>query len=185
MTPEKELILAKFNTLMYMDNNIASIIDNYIYETEEACIRFGCNMEQITKRYGKAHGKLIQFYDRYLILTDKIQSISNWKNGLLDGESREWWFNGQVSLIVMYKDGLKEGDELEYHENGELWTKTSYKKGIIEGGSHVWWKNGNLRYQYFSKEGKSEGDFKEWDEDGKLTEHCEYKDGIQIKNLLY
>ena len=31
MTPEKQLILNKFNTLKYMDNNIASIIDDYIY----------------------------------------------------------------------------------------------------------------------------------------------------------
>ena len=66
----------------------------------------------VTKRYG--NGKLIQFYDRYLILTDKIQSISNWKNGLLDGESREWWENGNLRYQYFSKEGIEEGDFKEW-----------------------------------------------------------------------
>jgi antitoxin component YwqK of YwqJK toxin-antitoxin module len=131
MTPEKEIILSVFNNLKYIDNNIASIIDNYIYETNEACILFGCNMEQQNKRYGKIHGKCIKYEDKDFILTNKIEHISNWKNGVLDGEYTNFWgHNGRLSYTVIYKEGLKEGDEIEYNEDGTIWTITTYKNGL-------------------------------------------------------
>ena len=184
MTQEKDIILSVFNTLKYMDNNIANIIDDYIYETHPACIFIGISMPQTTLRYGKRHGKSIQFFQKDVTLTSKIEKISDWKNGVLDGQSIEWWYNGQLSSIVMYKEGLKEGYEIEFHEDGTTWATTTYKKGLIEGESKQFWENGNIRYQYFSKEGKSQGEYKEWTEDGKLIDHLEFKDGLKVKDYL-
>ena len=184
MTPEKELILTKFNTLKYIDNNIASIIDNYIYERRDAFILFGCNTEQYTKRYGKFHGEYIQFRQEGFNITDKIKIISHWKNGVLDGECNKWWSNGELNSTAMYKDGNFEGDYKEFHEDGSLRFIVPYINGSREGEYKRWWDNGQLLFQGYYKNNKYNGEYKEWDEDGKLIKHLEFKEGLKVKNYI-
>ena len=174
MTPEKELILDKFNTLMYIDNNIASIVDNYIYQN--VIDLSGSYFRKFTGRYGKFHGEYIEYFKEDF--PNKIESISNWKNGVLNGERRSFWFSGQLYFTVMYKDGLKEGDELQYHKNGKMWCIKTYKKGILEGEQKEWLDNGTPRLQLYFKGGKREGEYKEYNYSGKLKVHTYYKEGI-------
>jgi antitoxin component YwqK of YwqJK toxin-antitoxin module len=65
--------------------------------------------------------------------SSKISSISNYKNGKLDGEFKEYFDFGGTKTIGQYAMDKKVGIWQEYHPNGQKMAMTRYKEGIKHG----------------------------------------------------
>ena len=142
MTPEKELILAKFNTLMYMDNNIASIVDNYIYQN--VVDLSGSYFRKFTGRYGKFHGEYIEYFKEDF--PNKIQCTSHWKNGVLDGDYKKWYVNNVLEIQTTYKDGKIHGEYKEFWSNKRPAIECIYNEGECKY-CKSWDRMGNILHE--------------------------------------
>jgi len=156
MTPEKELILAKFNTLMYIDNNIASIIDNYM------------------------NGEVEIYYPGEDILKTKYSIRCSVK----EGEYKEWHVNGVLRVHTTYKGGKIHGEFRRWWSNRRPMLECYYKEGILDGEFKSWYRYGKPESECFYKEGKLHGEYKTWEPDGEIHHHRYYENGLKIKVIL-
>ena len=100
MTPEKEIILSVFNTLKYMDNNIASIIDDYIQGYFEEYNSLGKLKCRYGVKYGIKNGEYKEWYTNGV-----LQFQTTYKDGKIHGEYKEWWSNKRLMYQDFYNDG--------------------------------------------------------------------------------
>ncbi|MGB7567296.1 MAG: hypothetical protein WBM07_05525, partial [Chitinivibrionales bacterium] len=103
--------------------------------------------------YDKKNGKWIERFNN-----GKIHSITNWKNGVENGEQTYYWKNGNKHLEYFVKKDKKDGIEESYYENGN-------RESVIN------WKNGRIEKPYYDY----------WDDGSKCLYHCIYngiKNGI-------
>lgn len=101
---ESQIILNKFNTLMYIDNNITSIIDNYIYGDVDTY--YPCKeilKSKYTTRYGIRDGEYKEWY-----INEVLRIKTNYKNGYIHGKYYEWWSNIRLMFDCSYKEGICE-----------------------------------------------------------------------------
>ncbi len=72
-------------------------------------------------------------------------------NGKLEGESRQWWRNGQCKYLLSYKDNRYNGIQKAFFENGRLREEANYLDGRLEGLQRVWDEGGQLISNYTIK----------------------------------
>ncbi len=96
---------------------------------------------------GVKHGKY-EYFDFY---GNKI-TTGAYLNGIVDGEFVWYYPNGTVSSKITYLNGKKHGDYVSYYENGQVKSETHYDNGLENG---VW---------------------KKYYDDGTLESTAEYKD---------
>jgi antitoxin component YwqK of YwqJK toxin-antitoxin module len=101
MTPEKEIILSVFNTLKYMDNNIANIIDDYIQGYFEEYIRLG--KARYIVKYGIKNGEYKEWYRNGV-----LRIYTTYKDGKVHGEYKAYWSNNRLMLSFIYNEGTCE-----------------------------------------------------------------------------
>ena len=92
---------------------------------------------------------------------DKVRSLTNYKDGKLDGLARMWY------------------------ENGQLWSKQNFKGGGNVGLARSWHWGGQLCYEWNYKDGKLDGLWRRWYENGQLFEEYNYKDGLIISEKCW
>ena len=127
MTPEKEIILSVFNTLKYMDNNIANIIEDYIQGYVEEYNRLqGVKDPPSRETHTKA---------RYRV-----------KYGIKNGEYKEWYRNGVLRIYTTYKDGNIHGEYKAYWSNNRLMLSFIYNEGTCELCEGSWDRAGNYLF---------------------------------------
>ncbi|WP_029758089.1 toxin-antitoxin system YwqK family antitoxin [Fusobacterium nucleatum] len=67
------------------------------------------------------------------------------KDGLLDGENREYYEEGEIKSIFPFKNNVADGNMISYYQNGNIKEKNTYKNGIEEGESILYYENGILK----------------------------------------
>lgn len=72
----------------------------------------------------------------------KIETISNYKNGLLDGETKMYYENGKIMFIINHKNGALHGEQREYYENGNVREVRNLINGEEGGESRYFYVNG-------------------------------------------
>lgn len=65
-------------------------------------------------------------------------------NGELNGESRQWYKNGNLWVEEGYLNGLKHGPFIVYTDNGDKSFAGEYDEGTKTGQWDFWDNNGNL-----------------------------------------
>jgi antitoxin component YwqK of YwqJK toxin-antitoxin module len=96
--------------------------------------------------------------------------------GLLNGEYKKWYNNGQMNFQGYYKDGERENEYKSWRPTGQLLEHMIYNKdGTNE--YKMWYENEQIWMHMYSKGDKREGEYKRWYEDGKLMVQKFYKDG--------
>ena len=152
-SPEKDIIKEKFNTIPYMDIWICSIIEGYIYDTEEF---------EYLKDEEESDDE--ETYDEY---ADEINYFCSTRYGIPNGK--------YTGYIIISKD-----DETEVHEVLE---EGYFKDGKRDGECKEWWDNNTLKELSYYKEGKLEGEYKMWhrgqdgqSENGQISYQQYYKD---------
>ena len=107
------------------------------------------------------------------------------KNGLLDGESREYYEEGDIKSISPFKNNIPDGVFISYYQNGNIKEKHTYKNGNEEGEGLFYYENTKLEEKYFMKNGKLDGEATVYFEDGKIRNKSIFKDGVKLEEEIY
>ena len=123
------------------------------------------------------------------------------KNGLLDGESREYYEEGDIKSISPFKNNIPDGvfisyyqngnigqnsfllngklvtEVFEYYPNGNMKTKAHYIDGKLNGELIIYYENGNIKEKTFTIDEKLSGDAFEYYPSGKLRNKSFFKNG--------
>jgi len=68
--------------------------------------------------------------------------IKYWLNGELDGEWKQFFFDGSLKMETSFKSNKRDGKHISYHPNGKIYFSGSYTDDLKSG---IW--------QYFSADG--------------------------------
>ena len=90
------------------------------------------------------------------------------KNGLLDGESREYYEEGDIKSISHFKNDIPDGVFISYYPNGNMEEKYAYVNGQANGECFSYYENGKLEERYFLKNGEIDGEAFAYYPSGKL-----------------
>ena len=90
------------------------------------------------------------------------------KNGLLDGESREYYEEGDIKSISHFKNDIPDGVFISYYQNGNMEEKYAYVNGQANGECFSYYENGKLEERYFLKNGEIDGEAFAYYPSGKL-----------------
>ena len=99
------------------------------------------------------------------------------KNGLLDGESREYYEEGDIKSISHFKNDIPDGVFISYYQNGNIENKYAYVNGQANGECFSYYENGKLEERYFLKNGEIDGEAFAYYPSGKLEVKDFFKDG--------
>ena len=99
------------------------------------------------------------------------------KNGLLDGESREYYEEGDIKTISHFKNDIPDGVFISYYPNGNMEEKYAYVNGQANGECFSYYENGKLEERYFLKNGEIDGEAFAYYPSGKLEVKDFFKDG--------
>ena len=107
------------------------------------------------------------------------------KDGLLDGESRQYYEEGDIKSISPFKNNIANGTFISYYQNGNIKEKHTYKNGNEEGEGIFYYENGKLEEKYFMKNGKLDEEAINYFEDGKIKNKAIFKDGVTLEEEIY
>ena len=99
------------------------------------------------------------------------------KNRLLDGESREYYEEGDIKSISHFKNHIPDGVFISYYQNGNMEEKYAYVNGQANGECFSYYENGKLEERYFLKNGEIDGEAFAYYPSGKLEVKDFFKDG--------
>lgn len=106
-----------------------------------------------------------------------IQSIKNYKNGVLDGKVYYLNGDGGVSTVSEYKNGQKNGEEINFSfSTGYSSIISSYKNGVLDGPRYEFDDKGSLISASEYSNGVKEGNEIKFSEGRKIQEDI-YKNG--------
>ena len=64
--------------------------------------------------------------------TGRIKLVKHYKNGLVDGEIKYYWDNGQIRLTGQYKEMRRSGTWTNYDSNGDILLEEYYDNNKIQ-----------------------------------------------------
>ena len=101
---------------------------------------------------------------------------SNYVNGLLEGEYREY-INTILTVECTYIHGKIHGEHHEYYESGYLQNKVDYVNGLKHGHMLRYHANGELYMSCYYRNDKLEGSCYTYDHQGALYKEMHYING--------
>jgi|TARA_B110000037_G_scaffold161297_1_gene182190 antitoxin component YwqK of YwqJK toxin-antitoxin module len=123
-------------------------------------------------------GKLDSIYKSYFIVGEKIlEFYIPYKNGLIDGETLEYYANGEVYSKANYVTGKINGLETKYHFNKQKYSEVHYTNGNLNGSYKSYYANGQLNEGGQSLDGSYDGAWKQYYSNGTLQIEYVYKKG--------
>lgn len=100
-----------------------------------------------------------------------------YKDNLLQGSYKKYYDDGKLREEGTYKDNLLHGNYKKYAYDGDLYEEGTYKNGLLEGEVKVFYYPGKIEILKNYKNGKLDGIYKKYYDDGKICEKAEYKNG--------
>ena len=94
--------------------------------------------------------------------------------------------NGLLKTYFIYnKDGIPDGESVEYYEEGNIESIVHFRNNIVEGLTTTYYENGNIDEEVNYKNNKMNGEAKSYDENGKLNGRTIFKDNIKLEEDVY
>ncbi|MEZ5357764.1 MAG: toxin-antitoxin system YwqK family antitoxin [Candidatus Zixiibacteriota bacterium] len=118
------------------------------------------------------HGAVEAYYP-----DGKLFSITEYKDGLPDGEITTWFENGQVKMSGHISGDNKIGLWKYYYEDGSNYREVEYLEDRPYGRSIKWYEDGQLHEKGYFKDGKREGFWTTWYPSGQKRSEGTYVDG--------
>ncbi len=113
----------------------------------------------------------------------KTKAISNLKNGVYEGESKDFYENGKLANKNFYKNGELNGITEGYDENGVLRVKKSFVNDMLNGITTAYDEAGKIKFSGNFKDNRQNGESLAY-KNGKLAFRSNYKndllDGVTI-----
>ena len=89
------------------------------------------------------------------------------------------------TYFIFNKNGLLDGNSIEYYEEGNIESLVPYKNNVVEGLVITYYENGNIKEEVNYKNDKMNGEAKSYDENGKLNGRTIFKDDIKLEEDVY
>ena len=99
-----------------------------------------------------------------------LQRVYTYKDGKMNGPSKQYYESGKLKFEVNYKDGQAFGPSKGYYESGMLKSELTYKDGKAIGPFKQYYEKGMLKFETTYWDGQVIGTWKEYEENGKLKE---------------
>ena len=94
--------------------------------------------------------------------------------------------NGLLRIYFIYnKDGIPDGESVEYYEEGNIKSIIPFRNNMVEGLTITYYENGNIDEEVNYKNNKMNGEAKSYDENGKLNGRTIFKDSIKLEEDVY
>lgn len=94
--------------------------------------------------------------------------------------------NGLLRIYFIFnKDGLLDGNSIEYYEEGNIESIVPYKNNVVEGLVITYYENGNIKEEVNYKNDNMNGEAKSYDENGKLNGRTIFKDNIKLEEEVH
>lgn len=160
--------------VVYYKNNIKEIghwkagKQNGLFQmyTEDGVLIDNANFKD-----GERDGVTEQFYND----TGKLRVSANYKNGVLEGEFKAYYPNGNLQGEVNYVNGEMNGEFKEYHENKKIRLSGSYKNSLQEGEWKFYLEDGTLESIINYKDGELHGIKEDYYKNGNVWTRQEFK----------
>lgn len=122
------------------------------------------------------------YYDQNGVLTSK-EYFRNGEKNIYDDNSTATFYspNGKINEISNYKFGKLDGESKLYHEDGKSVKQVGlYEKGLAQGKWKVYYPSGKLQRETELVNDKRHGNRIHYREDGSIEKTEVYKDGQLI-----
>jgi len=94
--------------------------------------------------------------------------------------------NGLLRIYFIFnKNGLLDGNSIEYYEEGNIESIVPYKNNVVEGLVITYYENGNIKEEVNYKNDNMNGEAKSYDENGKLNGRTIFKDDIKLEEEVH
>ena len=94
--------------------------------------------------------------------------------------------NGLLRIYFIYnKDGIPDGESVEYYEEGNIKSIIPFRNNMVEGLTITYYENGNIDEEVNYKNDKMNGEAKSYDENGKLNGRTIFKDDIKLEEEVH
>jgi len=103
-------------------------------------------------RNGKLDGYQITYYSGGMTKEERY-----YKNGLKTGEHKGWWESGRQKFVYNYSNDEFNGNIKVWNESGMLFNDFNYVNGKEEGMQKAWSADGEIQANYFVKENRKYG----------------------------
>ncbi|WP_051189717.1 toxin-antitoxin system YwqK family antitoxin [Daejeonella oryzae] len=96
--------------------------------------------------------------------------IQNYKEGIREGEFIHYSYSSidKPKSVTNFKNGEIDGKSIRYFDNGLIYYEQNYKNGKLEGYERIYHPNGQLKQSGQYKNSKPTGEFKVFNEEGLL-----------------
>lgn len=111
--------------------------------------------------------------------TNKVHTITNYVNGVMNGPYMEFNKRGQIEKRVTYLNNQIHGLYAEY-KFGRPLKEYIYDNGVLNGVSKEYSDRGKLVKETSYKNGELHGTTSQYDEEGNVVLQYEYKNGNKI-----
>lgn len=152
----------------------------------------------------KLEGETVKEYGE-----DESYYITELKNGMRNGESKQYNKEGNIIWTGTYKDNLLQGSYKKYYDDGKICEKAEYKDGALNGiymhydrygvlveeaeykndeyngVKKLFYDNGNLKSEEMYKDGELNGTSRYYFENGNLERKANYLNGRDNGEFKY
>lgn len=152
----------------------------------------------------KLEGETVKEYGE-----DESCYITELKNGMRNGESKQYNKEGNIIWTGTYKDNLLQGSYKKYYDDGKICEKAEYKDGALNGiymhydrygvlveeaeykndeyngVKKLFYDNGNLKSEEMYKDGELNGTSRYYFENGNLEREANYLNGRDNGEFKY
>jgi hypothetical protein len=97
------------------------------------------------------------------------------------GWARQWHDNGRVCQESPYRNGVVEGEEKDYFESGKVQNVTNYAAGKLQGTFRRFDESGTMRVEGAHASGEKDGIWIRHDETGKEVARSVFEKGKRVK----
>lgn len=101
---------------------------------------------------GKLNGKQVTFFKNGSINEERY-----YEHGNKTGQHKGWWESGKLRFIYNFKDDVFYGNVKVWNENGMLFNDYNYVNGKEEGLQRAWFPNGEVQANYVVKNNRKYG----------------------------
>lgn len=122
---------------------------------------------------------------KFYTKNEVLNSVDEYKDGLIDGYSTFYFENGKKEVVRKYKEDKALGYYLKQDRLGQKVKHGWFKDGAAHGVWKTYFPNKELRYENYYFNGKLEGEQRYYSVDGKLSETRHYKNDDLISEFFY
>lgn len=116
---------------------------------------------------------------KYFHSNGKIRLTRTYKNGILNGPSKEFTEAGQLTKECYYEDNNLEGYFVEYFANGQKKNEGYLRGGLEQGPWISWYPNGKVEKENYYMDGVLEGYYTDYTTTGQKASETKYSNGLK------